>query len=183
VTVLAKKYGIITPYTSYLILEDETTQITNNHIRREEEIFNRMAPPQASVEFKAQASRSFSAMKEKSGQSGIDASKELQELNGAASADQTRKKDARLDYKDESGATRDITQQVRQVQGKAMYQAGSQWIDPMVQSFKGAAPTRIQYGSDKYFEFLAKRPEAAPFLALGRNIKFVLGKELIEIYE
>jgi Ca-activated chloride channel family protein len=183
VTLLAKKFGIITPYTSYLILEDETTQIANNRIRRDEEIFNRMAPPQAAQEFKAQTSRSFSDMKKKSGGSGIAASKELQSLNNATSTDQMRKADNRLGYKDESGTTNDITQQVRQVQGKAMYQAGSQWIDPLAQSFKGAAKQRVQFGSSAYFEFLKKNPQAAQFLALGRSVKFVLAVELIEIYE
>jgi hypothetical protein len=142
-----------------------------------------MAPPQAAQEFKAQTSRSFSDMKKKSGGSGIAASKELQSLNNATSTDQMRKADNRLGYKDESGTTNDITQQVRQVQGKAMYQAGSQWIDPLAQSFKGAAKQRVQFGSSAYFEFLKKNPQAAQFLALGRSVKFVLAVELIEIYE
>ena len=47
----------------------------------------------------------------------------------------------------------------------------------------GAKPVRIQFNSTEYFDLLKKRPEAAPWLALGQNVQFVLKDTLYEVYE
>jgi hypothetical protein len=64
-----------------------------------------------------------------------------------------------------------------------MYLVGNQWIDPQVQSGTDGRPTRIRWGSPEYFQLLSQKPAAAAFLALGRNVKFMLGRELFEIHE
>ena len=183
VTILAKKYGIITPYTSFLILEDEANQVTTRRVERENEIFGRMAPQAAAPELRKRAEESFSAMKSKSGRSSVDASKEVQDLSFARNLDAAQKSDDRLSYQDELGRSRNIMQQIKQVQGRAMYQAGKWWLDPLLQTTKNQKVTRVQFGTQPYFDLVAKKPAASQFLALGKNVRFVMGSEVIEVYE
>jgi hypothetical protein len=46
-----------------------------------------------------------------------------------------------------------------------------------------AKSVRIQFGSKEYFEFLSQHPQAAPWLALGQNVRFALGGVVYEIVE
>ena len=119
----------------------------------------------------------------KSGQGSVQTSKEIQALNKAANADQTRQGNSRLGYQDQTAPPRNLNQQVKNIQGRAVYNTGNFWVDSQVQAQKNNRKIRIQFVSKEYFDFLAKTPEAAQFLALGRNVRFVLNNKLYEIYE
>jgi hypothetical protein len=72
----------------------------------------------------------------------------------------------------------------RFVGGKNFFQNGSQWVDTAVQRMANATSSvRLQFGSPEYFEFIAKNPAAAPWLALGGNVRFVLKDTIYEVYE
>ena len=75
------------------------------------------------------------------------------------------------------------TQQQRFVNGRSFFQNGNQWIDTEVQKFQNAKRQRLQFNSPEYFAFAAKNSKALPWLALGRNVQFVLENTLYEIYE
>jgi hypothetical protein len=47
----------------------------------------------------------------------------------------------------------------------------------------GPKPVRIKFGSSEYFDFVSKHPQAAPWLALGQKVQFVLNGTVYEIYE
>jgi hypothetical protein len=74
-------------------------------------------------------------------------------------------------------------QQSQFVAGKSFFQNEKQWIDSAVQKHPDAKRVRIQFGSAEYFDLIAKNPKALPWLALGQNVQFVLGKTVYEIYE
>ena len=46
-----------------------------------------------------------------------------------------------------------------------------------------AKRSRIAFNSDAYFNLLAMEPKVAQWLALGRNVQFVLNNTIYEIYE
>ncbi len=78
----------------------------------------------------------------------------------------------------------DIEQQTRWVNGKAFTQNGANWSDTDVQSVKqDAKRNRVQFASKEYFDLLTNKPEAAQWLALGRNVQFTIGAELYDVYE
>jgi hypothetical protein len=72
-------------------------------------------------------------------------------------------------------------QQNRFVAGKSFYQNGAQWVDAEAQQLKDAKAVKLQFGSADYFALLGKEPRAAQWLALGRNVQFVLGGTLYEV--
>jgi len=194
VTDLARKYGIVTPYTAYLIVEDEARRDVPVPMRSFQS-FDR------DTSVRHEAARSWSALN--SARDGLQAVAGAQ-LNfdmkaatappssgaatwGAAERSLGLSKDGAGDLAVPALAARQklvqYAQQTRFVNGRNFFQNGAQWTDAEVQKQKHARRTRIQFNSPEYFELAAKNQQALPWLALGQNVQFVLGNTLYEIYE
>ena len=167
VTELARKFGIVTPYTSYLIMEDEQLRV-----RAADQTLNALpvaAAPRAALKTE------YDAMKESAGAASVQASREVEAMKNATNIAQANQGAERL---------KKLNAQSRNVQGRAVYQVGSNWIDSKVQSVKNQSVRRVQFASKEWFDLLHKEPEAAQFLALGRNVRFALNaNEIVEVYE
>jgi hypothetical protein len=74
------------------------------------------------------------------------------------------------------------TQRAKYIAGRAFFQNGNQWVDNNVSAQNSANATRIKFGSDEYFTLLTQHPEARPWLALGQNVKLLLGSSVYDIY-
>ena len=83
----------------------------------------------------------------------------------------------------EVGRIAQYTQQTQFVGGRSFYQNGNQWIDAAVQKLKEAKRVRVQFGSQDYFDLLARKPQTQAWLALGQNVQFALGDTVYEVYE
>lgn len=177
ITQLAREHGIVTPYTSYLILEDEEIRI-----RRNELVDDFQTLPPAPV-LRSEVQSEFDAMKLKSGDRSITVSEEFQGLNQASNYGETKQGSGRMNYKDSKGNEINLTQQVRNIQGRAVYQSGKFWVDSELQKQKVKNQKRIQFNSDEYFKLLKDKPETSQFLALGQNVRFFYDNIFYEIYE
>jgi hypothetical protein len=76
-----------------------------------------------------------------------------------------------------------LQQQGRFVGGKTFFQNGDKWLDSEAQKKLDAPRTRVTFGSKEYFELLGRNSQAKSWLALGRNIEFVLGDTVYEIVD
>ncbi len=169
VTRLARQYGIVTPYTSYLIVEDEKVRRERGDLAENDMTTGGIAPAAAQEQ-----QREFSAMKDKSGTASVRASSELQKLNQARAVAETRSG---------GGSAPGQDRPVRTVKGGAFYFSNNAWVDARIQE-RGRLPvSRIAFASEAYFALLKKRPELAPLLALGRSIRFVEGRRIVEIFD
>ena len=174
---LAREHGIVTPYTSYLIMEDEEIRVRRNELV---DHFQTLPP---APELRRENEGDFDAMKQKSGDRSLTASEELQGLNHAENYFETKQGSGRMMYVDDTGIERNLTQQVRNIQGRAVYQSGKFWVDSELQKRKTTNERRIQFNSDEYFHLLKDKPETAQFLALGQNVRFYYDNTFYEIYE
>ena len=184
-TELARKYGIVTPYTAYLIVEDED--------RRRVPMADRsMQSMSGDAATRAEVAKAWTGFKEKKeGEDGVanarsqNAFKFAQQapasitsgnsesLRGfAAAGPAATPAAARLNQ---------YTQQSRFVNGRAFFQNGNQWIDSNAQNT--AKRQRVQFNSEEYFNLLTKHPEAGPWLALGQNVVLTLDDTVYEIAE
>src|ERR1043166_4917471 len=184
-TELARKYGVVTPYTAYLIVEDED--------RRRVPMADRsMQSMSTDAATRAEVAKAWTGFKDKKeGEDGVanarsqNAFKFAQQapasitsgtsesLRGfAAAAPAGTPAAARLGQ---------YTQQSRFVNGRAFFQNGNQWIDSNAQNT--AKRQRIQFNSEEYFNLLTKHPEAGPWLALGQNVVLQLDDTVYEIAE
>lgn len=200
VTELARQYGIVTPYTAYLIVEDEARrnvplslqslpQLNSDSLARREaranwDNFKRdkdgdkaVAGARYGYELKnaaAPAVAAASGMAEANRALGLDATGGF---GGASTVASSPAAEARVKLAEYS-------QQGRFIAGKNFYQNSSQqWVDEGAQKFPNAKRQRIQFNSQEYFEFAAKDRRALPWLALGNNVQFVLDGTLYEIYD
>ena len=177
ITQLAREHGIVTPYTSYLIMEDEEIRIRRNELT---DHFQTLPP---APELRRKVEGDFDAMKQKSGDRSITASEELQGLNTAGNVAETKQGSGRMNYKDYQGYERNLVQQVRNIQGRAVYRSGKFWVDSELQNQKAKNQKRIQFNSDEYFALLNNEPATAQFLALGQNVRFYHNNVYYEVYE
>ena len=75
-------------------------------------------------------------------------------------------------------------QQTRTINNRSFFLNGNQWTDAGVQNAATTvAHVKVVFGSDAYFDLLAKYPEAAEYLALGNNLTIELGGKIYDIME
>jgi Ca-activated chloride channel family protein len=153
ITDLGTRYGIVTPYTSYLALEpnnqaQEVTRISGlgnvgGALRRS----NAPPPPKPMSAADAQAT---------TGLAGVQQSKRARE----------QKEAERFDRDSLSSA-------VRTVGGKTFYLRDGVWTDAEFKSDARLPETTIKFGSDDYFTLLKQKPRLGDFFALGERIVVV----------
>ena len=188
---LARQFGIVTPYTAYLILEDEATRAIPVNLRTFQEMEEdrgvvdraREKFDSVSKEAHSEASRSGAGAVQNSisVQDMKSSLNEQQAAQAAGLAKSTPAAPGSSGYR--ASVTRNYARQVQLVNGRAFYQNGNVWTDSTAQS-KGALKQRsVKFASEEYFSLLRMRPAAAPWLALGSNVDVVVDDTLISIRE
>ena len=194
VTELARKYGIVTPYTAYLIVEDETRRQVPAAVRSLQQFDKdsgaRGEAVQAWNSFRLDAVGETGVAGARSGLALKSANAPGLATAGGAMAYEhaygLRAPDGRAQaaLADDSKARLvQYSQQSQFVSGRTFFQNEKQWIDAAVQKAAKANRVRLQFGSSEYFDFLASHPKASAWLALGQNVQFVLENTVYEIYE
>jgi Ca-activated chloride channel family protein len=184
-TELARKYGIVTPYTAYLIVEDED--------RRRVPMADRsMQSMSADAATRAEVAKAWTGFKEKKeGDDGVANARSQNAFKFAQQAPASITSGASESLRGFAAAVPagtpaaarlgQYTQQSRFVNGRAFFQNGNQWIDSNAQD--AAKRQRVQFNSEEYFNLLTKHPEAGPWLALGQNVVLTLDGTVYEIAE
>lgn len=184
VTRLARKHGIITPYTSYLIMEDERRDLGMGNIRKEDMILNnRVEKAQQPAAFKENYKNK---LQKAEGVIAVQSSSDLQDMNGSYNMEQKQASAKNMVYLDSSGNSQNLAQGVRNLQGRALYHNNGQWLDSNIAlgGNQNAKKTeRILFASEAYFKLLKDQPISRNFLALGNNVRFELNGQVYEVYE
>ncbi len=207
VTDLARKYAIVTPYTAYLIMEDESRRDVPVTLRSMPQLEqDRAARGEAArtwQEFRTRTSgdsavadaRYGMALKSANAPAAATAGGQAAFMRryGLASTAPTPMSapagspvsgvPAQSMAPAESARLLQYSQQGQFVAGKTFFLNEKQWVDSAIQRAPNATRVRIQFGTPEYFDFVSKNPKAAPWLALGSNVQFLLEKTVYEIYE
>ena len=171
---LAKEYGILTPYTSWLVLED---------FRAQTEAPRRPGTPPPPP----------SAPADILGQGGKDVADEVRERSADASSPSgapavtNRKENQRLqkgdyDQKNEGGRLGSVVRDaVRQISDKTFYLSNGVWYDSLYTENSKNNNTKIKYLSDEYFNLIAKDKQLAKYLAIGEQVTVCSGANNYEV--
>jgi Ca-activated chloride channel family protein len=190
---LSRDFGIVTPYTAYLVLEDEARRSVPVNLRSYQEMEkDRDAMDNAKTRLDS-VRREAASEESRAGASAVENSQAMQGLMSVMSVPQAApaaglaKKAAPSMTGGEGGyraaQAQNYAQQVRVVGGRAFYQNGAIWTDSSAQSRRGLAQRQVRFGSTEYFDLLKKSPAAAQWLALGNNVDVVLDGILVSVRE
>jgi Ca-activated chloride channel homolog len=186
---LARDWGIVTPYTAYLILEDEAarnlpvSRRTFQEMEEDKDAVNRSRSRLDSVRKEA------SSESARAGAGAVGNSMAMQDMKGSLNLLQAREPDDLAkaapagSYGYRAAQARNYAQQVQVVNGRAFYQNGSVWMDATAQAKKALRQRQVRFGSAEYFELLKKNPGTAAWLALGSNVDVVVDDTLVSIRE
>lgn len=142
---VAKRYGIVTPYTSALMTEDTPTAQVLNQLK---------ASQTAKFTGQEELNRVGNQM---AWRNAGNSEAQLYACNGAMGRS--------LDAK---GLAQTLQEQ-RYVCNRAFTNGKAGWAEA---SFAAQKAQTLRFGSDEYFRFVRENPETAPILALGNNVTF-----------
>ncbi|MFH1725374.1 MAG: VIT domain-containing protein [Elusimicrobiota bacterium] len=175
---LAKRYGIVTPYTSYLITE-EGTRLATAH----DEAMRAVRGMRADAASSGFQGGRFQFMRARMASSMLSAKSLAMGLSGAASVVGeaapaapamalmmgAAEEEARKELKDKGmSAVR-----TRSAGGKTFYLRGGVWTDGALDEddeASGEKTRAVRYMSEEYFELLGSEPGLAKYLALGPRV-------------
>ena len=151
ITRLSEKYGIMTPYTSFLVTEEQAvarqlTQLGRGRARPNLSTARATTAPKLEP---ARASSARSKMLAPSAEQKIAASETLQQLQIEAQL-------------------RETVTTIKRVKDRTFHLREKVWVDSTHKP--ETKTTKIEFGSDAYFELLKKKPELAKYLAIGKHV-------------
>jgi Ca-activated chloride channel homolog len=190
VIVLAREFGIVTPYTAYLILEDEAARGVPRALRTFQELEADSSARDAAKSSMDSVRREAASEESRSGRLAVENSLAVREMKSGTTLGQASRPeglDKLLPAQPPAGAgyraaqARNYARQVRVVNGRAFYQNGPAWTDSTAQARRGLKNRTVRFSSPEYFEILKRHPEAAAWLSLGDTVDVVVDDTLIQV--
>ncbi|HJS22725.1 MAG TPA: VIT and VWA domain-containing protein [Pyrinomonadaceae bacterium] len=160
---LGTRYGIVTPYTSYLALEDGAVSRQN---------MDRLAPAPMPSPGRAGTGGRLSVLgsaNRASAPSG--APQQAVTVMGEEAIALSKSTREQQDLKVLKDNTR--TDAVRRVEGKTFYLINDVWTDSEFKAESRLPETAVVFGSDEYFALLKQHPKLGSYFALGQRVVIV----------
>jgi Ca-activated chloride channel family protein len=157
---LSKKFGIVTPYTSYLVTEDEPRGGDDRRWNHDEERrvdFSRRRLDGLKGTTPAEAPSV-------SGEAAVEIAQDMKKL----------KEEVTISDKDQSDT-------IRQFAGKTFYLRNEVWVDSEYK--KDMKTKKIKFGSEEYFDLVSSEPQLGKLLSIGTKVIAVYKGKAYEIYE
>lgn len=159
---LGTRYGIVTPYTSYLALESgerdgRTVTVTGGGMRPNSDPRN--APPTVS-------GRQASDMTMSAPNKSANAKAKVGEVAITESKRQRAQQEATVVDKETASFARNV-------RNRTFYSMSNVWTDSDYRAENKLPETTVEFGSDAYFELIKKEPELAEYFALGEEVVVV----------
>ena len=161
---LGTRYGIVTPYTSYLALEPTATlqNVTRIFGNNQGAINGRLpanAPP-SSAPMKAADAKAVSGL------AGVQQSKRAREQQEMVMVETESRSSA-----------------IRTAGGKTFYLREGIWTDSEFKAGSTLPQTAVKFGSDEYFTLLKQKPRLAEFFSLGEKVIVIFEGRIYRVDE
>jgi Ca-activated chloride channel homolog len=156
---LGTRYGIVTPYTSFLVTEDMKD-------------IGRFAPPRERRAVPVQ--RDLKAMAQAApGMSGGEDNEAIRLSTSGESAVVYSQAEKKMKESDKVDSPDTYLMSMRTVGDKTFKFKGDEWIDTEFKDESTLPQVRLQFGSDEFFNLIAKEPKLAEFFALGKRVTVI----------
>jgi Ca-activated chloride channel homolog len=155
---LGTRYGIVTPYTSYLVLE-----------------------PGQSVSQRAQRlSGGSGGVRSRETEDRAD---EVSAVNGIVAVEMSKKKAELKDAEKVIPVAASPSSGMRQIAGKTFYLIDSVWTDSLFKADAKVQVVNLKFGSDEYFNLIGQEPKLADYFALGQRVVVVWEGKVYRVEE
>jgi len=187
VTLLGKRHGIITPYTSFLVVEegapvdDVTRRELNEAGERSRRIFAHEKEGRAAVQDSSDIARSKDAYARPGSQGQMGEAPAILGVHGGSGGGRGVDADRadKLFAEKLNRVARDV---IRQVGAKTFYvKADGLWVDSTYDEDAGTEVNNIALWSDKFFELVKQHPELGKILAETQKVIVIIGDEVYRI--
>lgn len=155
---LSKKFGIVTPYTSYLVAEDERRPV-DNRLRRGDQgryLYSRRVD--------GLKAGSPSEAPSVSGEAAVHEAQEMKKLK-----------------EENTVSDKDQADNIRRISGKTFQIKDDVWVDSEYKD--GMKTKKIKFGSSEYFDLIQSNTELAKYLSIGTKVIVVYKGKAYEITE
>ena len=164
IVALAKEFGLVTPYTSYLVQEEEMMA----------DQVGQMAPPPGTPRLRAGSAIQMdqveaapapdAAMARTSGRQAVQMSKSIRAMQEASAAPATG------------------SERLANIEGRTLRLTDEgRWVD--VEFEEGDEVVEIQFASEAYFHLLRRYPDVQAFAKLGSDVLFHAGETFVRFGE
>jgi Ca-activated chloride channel family protein len=162
VTYLAKRYGIITPYTSYLMADDLTADSSKPALHfsagfGRQQIRTKLGAVKAPAADRLERSKRVRDAKQFA-----DYRRRVSKSGAAAALDEAAEA-----LMNEAGRRGSSLEAVRYIGSRTFYKRGKEWQESVYNPAKHKQVRTVEIGSDAYFKLLKRDARIAKFLALG----------------
>jgi len=154
---LGTRYGIVTPYTSYLALEDG--QVSQRFVDNVQPVTRRPVNGRLGGVGNAPQAAPSPGLHALGGVTGGEAVRQSKQARAQQDAEY-------LKEEDKSAA-------VRRVAEKTFYLIDNVWTDSEFKADSGLPETKVAFGSDEYFALLKQIPKLGSFFSLGERVVVV----------
>lgn len=179
---LAKKYGLVTPYTSYLAVDDSELEGAQPEPEPNPDWDRRPRPrprPTASRADRAEESATAAApRREKRGFFNFGGFGKSSGKDAVAASEATRDLQEAESMEDDSAMTR------RYVSGRTFEWSGDSWVQDGLSAKQQQKAQKVEAYSSEYFALLKKHPDLKRFASrLGNDFHVTLGKKTYHIVD
>jgi Ca-activated chloride channel family protein len=186
---LAREFGIVTPYTAYLVLEDEARRGVPPELRSFREMEQDRAAAGAARSKLDSVRAEARAPERRSGAEAVANALSVQGLKNSSSEAALRQTEGLAKSAAAAGPAqgyrdwqaRNYAQAVKVVGGRAFFQNGTVWTDSAAQARGALKRRQVRFASEEYFELLRRNREIAEYLALGMELDVVVDGTLYQI--
>lgn len=181
---LATEYGIVTPYTAYLVTEPGKLARGSGHAPMAD-LYNRAAsgalppPPQMPAPGEGRTAGRDGALRKDSGQAAVEASREAQALQQQVVYAKSPAPAGGHTAEDEALRVRAQQQAATRAGGRTFYRIDDRWVDAKHDLI--TETDKVEAFSERYFELLRGHEDLAPCFALGDRVIVVIDGKSIEI--
>ncbi|MEJ7711620.1 MAG: VWA domain-containing protein [Pyrinomonadaceae bacterium] len=181
---LGTRYGIVTPYTSYLALESDASSNTFTSSRARDLPMNgRVDVDRRTPQLRARRPSSGPANAAAAPAASVSVDEAALTVTTGAAAVQASKaaraqQDAVTIEPESSGGPKSGR---KSVGGKVFYLRDNVWTDSEFKAETHLQLTTVVFGSDEYYALLKREPRLAQFFALGEQVMVVYGNRVYRV--
>src|SRR5437588_1808324 len=167
---LGTRYGIVTPYTSYLAVEpgavSETVRVTSDSRRKDSSAGNTAINGRLGGVGGGVVARDSPAPPPKEAAKATTGAMAVQQ----SKRDRAQQEAVRIDGEDDAVKIKTGAQKVGD---KTFYLRDGVWVDSEFKAEAKLPETALDFGSDEYFALLKREPQLARFFSLGERVVVV----------